>query len=178
MSKKGATPAYEHARYRDIDVCVRQACRAFAIVRNPWSRTVSRFKFALQTRNNGAGKADYNKSTFERFLAERYSFGTEPYYWHRAIRSWYPQRDYVVDENERIVPDILRQEYLGDELGRYLGLKSSLKRRNISTGAQTDYREIYTRETLQIVADWYAVDIELFGFDFDTPATRNLFFAG
>jgi hypothetical protein len=30
---------------------------------------------------------------------------------------------------------------------------------------------------MQIVADWYQKDIDFFGFDFDTAATRNAVFS-
>jgi len=176
LSKGGASSAYERARYRDADLTVRKASRAFAIVRNPWARTVSRFKFALQTRKKGAGKGGYGKSAFERFLEERHAYGNEPYYWHRAIRSWCPQSDYVVDEIGRIAVDILRQEALGHELKSYLGLSVTPERRNVSTTSAADYRELFTPETIRMVADWYAGDIDTFGFDFDTGATRNAFY--
>jgi len=36
-----------------------------------------------------------------------------------------------------------------------------------------NYKDLYTKETIQIVADWYQKDIEYWGFDFDTSATKN-----
>ncbi|MES0883400.1 sulfotransferase family 2 domain-containing protein [Roseibium sp. SCP14] len=176
MGKTGAQPGYEHARYRDVDISVRKATRAFAIVRNPWSRTVSRFKFALQTRNNGAQKHNYNQEAFETFLEERHAWGQEDYYWHRAIRGWYPQEDYLIDEQNQLSVDILRQEFLGEELRKYLTLKNDLQPRNVSKASGSDYRELYTARTIQIIADWYEADIKRFGFDFDTAASRNAYY--
>ncbi|MEP3277389.1 MAG: sulfotransferase family 2 domain-containing protein [Stappiaceae bacterium] len=177
MGKTGAQPGYEHARYRDVDVSVRRATRAFAIVRNPWSRTVSRFKFALQTRNDGVGKENYNRLAFETFLEERHAWGRENYFWHRAIRGWYQQEDYLLDEENQVPADILRQENLGEELRLYLSLQNDLRPRNVSKASSSDYRALYTDKTIQVVADWYAADIERFGFDFDVAATRNTLFA-
>jgi sulfotransferase famil protein len=177
MAQKGANPGYEHARLRDVDQSVRKGTTAFAIVRNPWSRTVSRFKFALQTRNFDGGKPEFSQKFFREFLEERHLWGEEPYFWHRAVGGWYPQEDYVLDENQKITVDLLRQESLSDELKKYLGLSIGLERRNISKTSNTDYRDIYTPQTVQTVADWYAKDIERFGFDFDTPATKNTFYS-
>ncbi|GAB4529103.1 MAG: sulfotransferase family 2 domain-containing protein [Roseibium sp.] len=178
MEAAGRNPGYEHARLRDVDLSVRKATTAFAIVRNPWSRTVSRFKFAQQTRAGSDRKPDVSAAPFEAFLEERHLWAEEPYFWHRAVAGWYPQLDYVVDEQGNIGADILRQENLSTELQQYLGLRSELERRNISTGSRADYRDLYTERTIRIVADWYAADIERFGFDFDTPATRNVHYAG
>jgi hypothetical protein len=177
MGKTGARPSYEHARYRDVDLSVRKSTNAFAIVRNPWSRTVSRFKFALQTRNNGSGKGDYGQTAFEKFLQERLVWGQENYFWHRAIRGWYPQEDYLLDGDGLISVDLLRQEFLGDELKRYLSLDGDLQKRNVSTASRSDFRELYTNRTVQLIADWYEVDIKRFGFDFDTGASRNTYYA-
>lgn len=174
----GRSPGYEHARLRDVDVSVRTATQAFAIVRNPWSRTVSRFKFALQTRTYEGEKPEVSVPEFEAFLEERHKFGEEPYFWHRAIAGWYMQEDYVTDEMGEVRADILRQEYLSAEVQRYLGFESELRRRNISSVSRADYRDLYTDRTIQIVADWYAADIDRFGFDFDTPASRNIYYSG
>lgn len=177
MLLKGGQPGYEHARFRDVDLSVRRATRAFAIVRNPWSRTLSRFKFAVQTRGAAGASIDYSLKSFEAFLEERHEWSGADYFWHRAIRGWYPQTDYLLDEAGRLAPDILRQEHLGDELKRYLRLESELERRNVSKASSEDYRLLYTDRTIQVVADWYAKDVELFGFDFDRAASRNTFYA-
>jgi len=176
MNATGRNPGYEHARLRDVDLSVRKGTMAFAIVRNPWSRTVSRFKFALQTRNFEGNAPKLSKTEFEAFLEERHKWGEEPYFWHRAVAGWYPQEDYVVDERNEIAADILRQENLSGEMQAYLGLGGELERRNISKASGADYRDIYTPETIQVVADWYAADIDRFGFDFDTPASKNTFY--
>ncbi|CTQ55430.1 Sulfotransferase family protein [Roseibium album] len=176
MGKTGAQAGYEHARLRDVDYSVRKSTSAFAIVRNPWSRTVSRFKFALQTRDNGSGKGEYGRSAFEKFLEERLVWGHEDYFWHRAIRGWYPQEDYLLDEKNEISVDILRQEHLGDELKRYLSIDGNLQERNVSKASRSDFRELYTNRTVQLIADWYEVDIKRFGFDFDAAASRNTYY--
>ncbi|WP_281930305.1 sulfotransferase family 2 domain-containing protein [Roseibium album] len=179
MQAKGGQPGYEHARYRDVDVSVRKATIAFAVVRNPWSRTVSRFKFALQTRGNrNKSGLTYDQGGFEAFLDERHTWGGEDYFWHRAIRGWYPQVDYLIDEDNRIAVDVLRQEHLAEEMGRYLSLRDELKPRNVSKVSGSDYRELYTDKTIQVIADWYAADVDRFGFDFDTSAVRNTHFCG
>lgn len=176
MASTGAQPGYEHARLRDVDVSVRKGTKAFAIVRNPWSRTVSRFKFALQTRNHDGARPEISKATFEEFLQERETWLDEPFFWHRAIRGWYPQADYVLDENNEIGADILRQEFLGEELKTFLQIDGTLEKRNISKSTHSGYRDLYDDRTIQLIADWYVRDIEIFGFDFDTAATKNICF--
>ncbi|WP_269584568.1 sulfotransferase family 2 domain-containing protein [Roseibium sp. Sym1] len=178
MTERGGNPGYEHARLRDVDLSVRKATQAFAIVRNPWSRTVSRFKFSLQTRTYEDVPPEASVAEFEAFLEERHKWGRVEYFWHRAVAGWYPQQDYVLDEEGRLAADILRQENLSAEMQTYLGFTGELKRRNISTRSRADYRDLYTDRTIQIVADWYAADIDRFGFDFDTPATKSVFYAG
>ena len=36
------------------------------------------------------------------------------------------------------------------------------------------YMDIYTPETIQLVADWYKADIDMWGYDFDTGAQKNI----
>ncbi|GAA0786940.1 hypothetical protein E1180_15990 [Roseibium denhamense] len=177
MSETGDHAGYEHARLRDVDVSVRRACIPFAIVRNPWSRVVSRFTFAMQAMKLQTAAKDYSARNFEEFLEERHLWGDKEYFWHRAIRGWYPQLDYVVDEKHFIAADILRLEAIDQELPNYLGIDSPLERRNVSSSERAGYQSFYCDRTIQIVADWYAKDIESFGFDFDTSATKNTLFS-
>ena len=177
MKANGEHHGFQHARLIDIAAKVKRRLQPVAVVRNPWSRVVSRYRFAQLAMKNGATASDYAAATFEEFLEERHVYGGREFYWHRAIRGWYPQVDYVVDEQGAIAADLLRQEHLGDESIRYFGLSEEPRRRNVSGLRTRDYRDYYTQQTIQIVADWYQKDIDTFGFDFDTPATRNVCFA-
>jgi hypothetical protein len=41
--------------------------------------------------------------------------------------------------------------------------------------AESDYsyKDLYTDKTIQIIADWYKKDIDHWGYDFDSSATKN-----
>ena len=113
MEENGEHHGFEHARWRDWNQEVRENHRAFAIVRNPWSRVVSRFEFAkkviyLEEDSDHYGEEDYTDcSSFEAFLETRHQWGNKEFFWHRAIRGWYPAFDYVTDDNDRVRCDIL-----------------------------------------------------------------------
>lgn len=178
MAENGEHHGIQHARLRDVDTKVLSRLKPFAVVRNPWARVVSRYTFAELAKRQGTAAGDYSADSFEAFLDERHVWGGKPFYWHRAIRGWYPQVDYVTDETGAIRADLLRLEHLGEEAARYFGLTAPLLTRNRSSSAKRDYRDYYTDHTIQIVADWYKDDIERFGFDFDGTATRNTLYSG
>jgi len=175
MNSIGDHHGYEHARWRDLNSSIRSGHEAFAVVRNPWDRVVSRYFFAKKTieieKKNPPDYADI--SSFEAFLEERHKWADKPFMWHRAIRGWYNQVDYIVDDKDNIRCDILRQEKLSFDLKSYFKVLDMSRPRNV-TGLNEDYRTVYTPQTIQIVADWYKKDIDTFGFDFDTCATKNI----
>ncbi len=174
MNALGDHHGYAHARWRDFNVSLREKHTAFTIVRNPWARVASRFYFAKKVieieKNSPIGYADI--SSFEAFLEERHKWGGMEFMWHRAVRGWYNQFDYVIDEDNNVRCDILRQENLDTDLTKYLNLATMPRSRNV-TGLIDSYKEIYTPQTIQIVADWYKQDIEYWNFDFDTSARKN-----
>ena len=45
--------------------------------------------------------------------------------------------------------------------------------RNVTGLNSGTYQDLYTSETIQIVADWYQKDIDTWGYDFDSGPTRN-----
>ena len=166
MTAAGEHHGFEHARIVDVSHKLRESLRAFALIRNPWARTVSRYTFARHI-GDKAGQ-----QSFREFLDERFIYGGLPYYWHRGVRGWYEQRCYVLDEHGDLAVDCLRLE--SDDLRRYFNLSQSPRRRNVSNTEHLDYREFYGNEEYDIVKDWYAGDIEFFGFGFDGPATQNI----
>lgn len=178
---------YEHARWRDWRQDIRDQLQAVAIIRNPWDRVCSRYMFAKKVMEfEGTQPNDYaDVSSFEAFLEERHKWGGVDFMWHRAVRGWYPAFDHVSDEEGNCRCDILRFENYNDDIKLYFGLLTNPEPRNITrvpndngkTGYGTSYKDIYNEETIQIVADWYQKDIDYWGFDFDTGATRNYWHA-
>jgi len=179
MNNIGDHHGFEHARWRDLNPTMTSGHDCFAIVRNPWDRVASRYFFAkkviyYEENSIQYGKKDYcDCSSLEAFLEERHKWGGIKYMWHRAIRGWYPAYDYVTNKEGKLKCDIMRFENLNRDLCAYFKIPSMSRARNV-TGLNDDYKSIYTPETIQIVADWYKVDIDTFGFDFDTGATKNI----
>ena len=159
MILAGEHHGLEHARWRDLAPEYQEHC--FAVIRNPWDRTVSRWQFGVV--------AEGKNYSFREFLKERNTYGGREYFWHRAIRGWYPQADYVTDESGKIRVDCLR--FATGDVEEYLHLRK-LPKHN-ATGHKY-YQEYYGTEEIEIVADWYKRDIDLFGFSFDSAATRNI----
>lgn len=175
MNSTGDHHGFEHARWRDIKPDIRQGYQAFSIARNPWDRVVSRYFFAKKVieveKKEPVGK--HKIDSFEHFLEERDEWGGQPYMWHRAIRGWYPAVDHVTDGKGNLKCDMMRFEKLNKDLCAYFKIPSMSRARNVTALNEGTYRDIYTDKTIQLVADWYKEDIDMFGYDFDTGAQKN-----
>lgn len=178
MQENKDADGFEHARLRDWNMGLRQKYRAFAIVRNPWSRVVSRYEFARKViyREQNQPEDYIDCSSFEAFLETRHIWGNKEYFWHRAVRGWYPAMEHVIDERGKVACDILRFEHMNEELPLYFSSLNKIEHRNITGYDQSTYKDYYNDSTIQIVADWYKRDIDYWGFDFDTSATRKTIF--
>ena len=180
--QKEFNPGWNHARWRDINPLHQNARPFFAILRNPWTRAVSRWKFVNDQFDINHGKSTrmhnhptYHQMSFDEFLEERHIWGEMPYYWHRAGRGWTLQKDYVTDEEGVLRCDCMRLEHLREDLPNYLKVHMpNIKRSNVSNKEGLDYRSFYTPKSRKIIEDWYGEDIEFFGFTFDGPATKNI----
>lgn len=175
MDSHGDHHGFEHARWRDINPSLQKQYDFFAVARNPWDRVVSRYFFAKKVieveKTQSTSYADV--SSFEAFLEERHKWGNEPYMWHRAVRGWYPAVDHVCDEEGNLKCDMIRFDKLNEDLCAYFGIKEMTRARNVTGLNKKRYMDMYNPTTLQIVADWYADDIDMWGYDFDTGAKKN-----
>ena len=158
----------------------------FAFVRNPWDRLVSDYLFFHAGRHG-----------FKRFVLERFPTPADDCYRNHAARYRHviPQHRFLYDEEGRPLVDFIgRFERLNDdfaEVAKHLGIEGAVtlphrngaannfRRRLLQRGLarpeqritplrRPDYRNFYDEETRAFVAEYYARDIELFGYRFDT----------
>ena len=128
----------------------------FAVERNPWDRQVSNY---FHRQSQSATKQD-----FERYI-------TSPIYrriHHVKLDNW---GIYTIDD-EIAVDTVLKYEELETELPkvlRTLGLTGEVTLPRARAGhrpAGVDYRKYYTDRAAEIVGQWYAKEIEAFGYEF------------
>ena len=123
----------------------------FSIVRNPWDRFVSGWKYCKSTRNR----------SLRQVLLD------PPREGHDYRHLTRPQHEILVDADGRSVVDVLlRFETLQsdfDQLCERLGRRTQpLAERN--RGSHAPYRDYFDDETRRLLAERYARDIELFGY--------------
>ena len=142
----------------------------FGFVRNPWDRVLSTYLSLCRVRGHESdfgrgGDIPKGFGDFVRRELARCKNGPTPqYYWRQSP---------FVQIGEGIGLDFLGYfenlesdfQYVVRRLGLPRGLR--LPRFNIANESARDFREVYDDETRAIVADVYAEDIELLGYDFD-----------
>ncbi len=169
-----------HYRYVDIADKVGRDLRFFAVVRNPWSRTASRFHFGKQNAERwpaGDPRREFiSQAAFADFVKQQRILPIPEHPgqpWMGPLSSWFNQLEWLRDESNEVACECLRLEHLGEDLSFFLKRRINLRRTN-ATRAVYDYRSMYTDELAEIVRNLFREDIEHFGFSFDGPATRNV----
>lgn len=182
MKKLGDHHGLEHARFRDLAECYQDEIRtgkrkAVAVIRNPWSRTLSRFMFARKVIEveQKVPRSYADISSFENFIKNEYEkWGTAPHMHHRAVRGWYPCADYVTDPTSgNIVVDCLPFEDYDRSVMQYFALLSPARARNVTAMTDKSYQSFYTDELIELVEEIYKADIEAFGYEFGTGPKQN-----
>lgn len=169
-----------HYRYRDITQPKWMKRKYFCIVRNPWSRTASRFQYAKQQSKNWASddprRLYIEKATFSDYVRDRRIINTRRFPeqpWMGPMSSWLNQLEWITDSDGEVQCDCLRLEVLDDDLQEYFGERIEVQPVN-RTKSSYDYRSMYTPDLVDLVSDYFSEDILHFGFDFDSPARRNI----
>lgn len=181
MQQRGDVSLTAPYHYRYIDVVDRYGAdlRYFAVVRNPWSRTASRYSFAIQNRDKWPASDPRRQylatASFADFVRDQKMLSPrnpeKP--WMSPFGSWLNQLDWIVDRHGKVSCDCLRLGHLDEDLSAYFGENISIPRKNV-TKSSTDYRSMYTDNLIEIVAKTFERDIEYFGFSFESDATRKV----
>jgi chondroitin 4-sulfotransferase 11 len=141
----------------------------FAFVRNPWDRLVSTY-FFLQS----GGLNEQDQAWSNRVLPAYQDFDSFVKGWltPKNIKSWVhfrPQHEFICDQNGRNMMDFTgRLENMQEDfkvVAKRVGCTRELAK--VNTGERGHYRDYYSNETRNIVANIYARDIALLDYAYD-----------
>jgi chondroitin 4-sulfotransferase 11 len=158
----------------------------FAVVRNPWDRMLSEFvfqrkkhkprhekPFVFDERGARRGFAEWIRSVLAKpgeFPGPQWAGDVSP-----SIHRWSPQVDWISVDGMIAVDFVARMERLESDfetVRRRAGLPvGSLPRHNRTR--HRHYSHYYDAETRHLVAEYYAADIEEFGYRFETTPTST-----
>ena len=132
----------------------------FSIVRNPYERILSEFKYAQQIYTK------FNNSSFNRFVKRDWGNSRR----HSTIKQHIrPQYEFLYNDNGKCLVDFIgRFENLQQDFNIIcdnIGIPHQLLPHQ-NKSKHKHYTEYYDDETRQIVAEKYAKDIEYFGYEF------------
>ena len=147
----------EARKLRIIAEVKRKGIPCFTVVRNPWSRAVSSWKWNMQEK----GLAP---CSVEEFLRMPLAGMTEQQRFHTL-----PQWRHVADENGEVayLAHIGRLENIAatrEWLAATLGLPRGDALPHLKKSSSDDYRQHYTPATRALVAETFRRDFELFGY--------------
>lgn len=164
---------FAHGRFSDFRLKIKNNFNFIAVIRNPWSRVVSRYRFGLKTYKQNNLTIPNRLKTFECFIDSYDEYKKKSYYWHKVVDGWFSQKSYI-DSIDTDKLTLLRFEYLNEDLNAFF-LKSKIdlknpiiKRINKTSSHISEYKNYYNQKLIEKIYDIYKEDIEYFNFDFDT----------
>ena len=149
----------------------------FGFVRNPWDRLYSAYRYldgGGWNEDDAAFRANAlaGITSFEQFLMEWLT----PARLNSHVHFW-PQSRFICDHRGKLLLDYCaRFETIAEDYSQIaatLNIDSELASTNASK-VQHDYRDAYTPAMKAKLAELYARDIELLGYEFDGHTDRGL----
>lgn len=136
----------------------------FTLVRNPWDKVVSHYEY--RRKRNKTELATRNIS-FVEWVKKTYGPEKDSFYYNNP-KAFQAQVEWLKDNEDEISVDFVGKfESINKDfnhIASVIGLDASLPHLNASK--RRAYQSYYDDETMEIVARWFAEDIELFGYSF------------
>jgi chondroitin 4-sulfotransferase 11 len=135
----------------------------FTVVRNPWNKVVSHYKYRVKTNQTQMG---VKHISFKEWVIRTYGEEKDEYYYDNA-KMFQPQVAWLKDLDGVISFDrIIKFENLSagfKEVSSALGLTDELD--HLNRTSKTNFSEFFDEETAQVVAHWFQEDIDFFGYN-------------
>ncbi|MBM4149449.1 MAG: sulfotransferase family protein [Lentisphaerae bacterium] len=153
------------------------SCFKFTVVRNPWARTVSRYRFMLED-NRPDVKPDgkvpsrkFHDLGFDAWMERRWAA------WKKRPGRYRMQLDKIRDESGRVMVDYIGRLEAFQEAVDYICDRVGLPRQeapHVNPTGSKHYSEYYDGRTSDMVLEMCREDIEHFGYVFErAPAGAN-----
>lgn len=169
---------YAHGRYRDFKDFIKNNYKFVAIIRNPWSRCVSKYLFGLKVLKQKKLEIPNNLKSFENYIDSSKYYKEKNLYWHKVVDGWYSQKSYI-DGIEKNRLKIIKFEYLEEDLNNFFFkyykkpfYLNNFKRVNKTSINLEEYKSFYNKSLIEKVYELYKEDIDYFQFDFDSALKR------
>ena len=164
---------YRRCKDRGFDI---SKLYTISLVRNPWSKLYSTWKFfgQLQYKEYFSGDIDIDKD-FNKWLKWTYSNNYDRSKTRKGLNLW----RYVFnnqlnwfkssDNEDYKIDKIIKMENLDDEivpLAREVGMKRVFKGRENAQRYDIPYNQVYNQESIDLVAKHFAEDIKTFDYNY------------
>lgn len=140
------------------------AAYKFTLVRNPWDKVVSHYEYRRKKNKTEIASRGISFSDWVRMT---YGVQRDTFYYDNP-RSFQAQVEWLKDADGKLSMDFIGKfESINedfDHIRKVIGLGTELPRLNASQRA--GYQSYYDADTRKIVADWFAEDIQAFGYSF------------
>lgn len=145
----------------------------FGFVRNPWERVVSLYRYLKERRPRREIDQVDSFENFLKLVADQEPWIVELHSMRSQVDFFRPQPDDnpeadFVGHFEHLVDDFMRVRQCLN-----LPEEPTLGHANRSSNSDRDYRECYTPALIDIVAERFAADINIFGYSFDASVPVN-----
>jgi chondroitin 4-sulfotransferase 11 len=133
----------------------------FSIVRNPWDRTVSLYKYIVKK-----GVLGLSNLSFKDWVIETYVHKNPMV--NNSYRIFMPQLNWISDMEGNIIVDFVGKFENLDEDFKIIAQKchKNVKLPHINSTGKHNYRDYYDEDTKEIIRRWYMDDIERFNYSF------------
>ena len=136
----------------------------FTVVRNPWDKVVSQYKFRIKTNKS---KMTEQRISFKDWVTKVFKEKDSFYYGGRP-QMYIPQVEWLKNvEGEIDIDNILRFENITEDykhMAKLLKINQNLP--HLNSTQKSDYRGFYDEETKLIINKWFKEDIKQFGYKF------------